>query len=365
MDGSSKDAPLYRLAARIIVIVGIILGVYLLFEYALPVLLPFLIAWLLSLLIRPLVGKLAGQKKSARGIWAALLVILFVGLTVWGIIKGCAQAVMELGRFMSELSAENSAVGFFFGDLSEWLSAVASRLPFLRQFSEHPKFEEFCGYLDDTVRAWAASALETLGRQVPAWIMGLAGQLPSVLIFATSLLLSCYYISADPQTFGERVGRMLPDKWQSSFGLWRMKLKKALGQYFRAYVILGLLTFGEMLLGLSILQVPYAFLLALVIALVDFLPLLGTGVILVPWALGSLLLGNGQLATGLFVIFGLHTLLRQILEPRLVSRELGLSPMASLIAIYAGWRLFGVGGMILAPLVLMVGKELLDSAEQK
>ena len=115
---------------------------------------------------------------------------------------------------------------------------------------------------------------------------------------------------------------------------------------------------------LSILKIPYAFLLAWVIALVDFLPLLGAGTVLVPWAAVCLVMGKGGLATGLLVIFGIHTLLRQILEPRLLSKELGLHPLASIVAVYAGWSLFGVGGMLVAPLVLLVFKELLSGKER-
>ena len=191
--------------------------------------------------------------------------------------------------------------------------------------------------------------------------MSFVGQLPSVLIFTTSLLLSCYYLSAHPDSPGKRLEDLLPEAWQTAFGSWRGKIKKALSSYLRAYVILSLLTFGEMFLGLSILKIPYAFLMAWVIALVDFLPLLGAGAVLVPWAAVCFITGDGGLATGLLVIFGIHTLLRQIIEPRLVSHELGLSPLVSLVALYAGWRLMGVGGMIAAPLLVMIAKELFQS----
>ena len=93
------------------------------------------------------------------------------------------------------------------------------------------------------------------------------------------------------------------------------------------------------------------FILALLIAVVDFLPLLGTGLVLIPWAAVSLLLGEVSLGIGLLVLYGISSVVRQILEPKLIGEGLGLHPLLSLAAMYAGLKLFGVWGMILAPLV--------------
>lgn len=361
---SEKSHALYRTAARIVILFGVLAGLWLAFEYALPILLPFLLAWLLSLVIRPLVNRLAGKKRWLRGVMTGFLVIFFSGFVVFGIIKGCGRAVAELGRLMEGMSREDSEISGFFEEINSWVTSLSDHLPFLDRFSDHPNFQAFCDSLDQAVRAGAQSALDTLGERVPSFLMSVVGQLPSVLIFITSLLLSCYYFSADSHTPGMQLGRVLPTPWQAGYHVWRQKLKTALGRYMKAYVILGLLTFGEMFLGLSILKIPYAFLLAWVIALVDFLPLLGAGTVLVPWAVVCLVMGKGGLATGLLVIFGIHTLLRQILEPRLLSKELGLHPLASIVAVYAGWSLFGVGGMLVAPLVLLVFKELLSGKER-
>ena len=130
---------------------------------------------------------------------------------------------------------------------------------------------------------------------------------------------------------------------------WRECLASAAKKYVRAYLALGGITFGEMFLGLTLLKVPYAFLIAWGIALIDFLPLLGTGAVLIPWAAVTLVTGNPGLGLGLLILFGVSTLVRQFVEPRLLGAELGLHPLVSLLAVYAGWRLFGVWGMMLAP----------------
>jgi predicted PurR-regulated permease PerM len=107
----------------------------------------------------------------------------------------------------------------------------------------------------------------------------------------------------------------------------------------------------EGFIGLALLRVPYAFLLAVLLAVVDFLPLLGTGIILLPWAAVSLLLGEVKLGIGLAVLYGVTSVVRQVLEPKLIGEGLGLHPLVSLAAMYGGLRLFGVWGMILAPLL--------------
>jgi predicted PurR-regulated permease PerM len=113
------------------------------------------------------------------------------------------------------------------------------------------------------------------------------------------------------------------------------------------------------------LRVPYAFILALLTALVDFLPLLGTGIILIPWAIVSLLLGEVRLGVGLLVLYAVSSVIRQILEPKLIGDGLGLHPLLSLAAMYSGLRLFGVWGMILAPLAVAGLLSMMDGGSAK
>ena len=129
------------------------------------------------------------------------------------------------------------------------------------------------------------------------------------------------------------------------------RLRRLGRQYLRACLFLGLLTFCLSFIGLAILKIPYAFILALLLATVDLLPLLGTGIILIPWAVICLRLGQVKLGIGLLALYTVSTLTRQILEPKLIGDGLGLHPLLSLFSMYAGLRLLGVWGMILAPLV--------------
>ena len=146
------------------------------------------------------------------------------------------------------------------------------------------------------------------------------------------------------------VTRLTPEGLRDRLPPIGRRLRRLGKQYLRACLLLGGLTFLQMFIGLAVLGVPYAFLLALLIAAVDFLPLLGTGIILIPWAAVCFLLGQVKLGVGLLVLYGVSSVVRQVLEPKLIGDGLGLHPLLSLISMYAGLRLFGVWGMILAPL---------------
>ncbi len=326
---------------------GLLLLLWLLFTYGLDIVAPFLLGWLLSRPIRPLVRRMVGRSRMPRGLAAGALVCLFVvavgGLAAWGISRGLSEA----GRLLEGLAQDSD--GGFLTDIQDFFDSVTSHIPFLRGLSEHPVLHELCERVDGMVREGATQVLSSLGRHVPAALLSAVSSLPSVLLFVTSLLFSCYYFSADDGRLWQGFLFCLPEGWRERAEGWRGSLGMAAKKYVRAYLLLGGITFVEMFLGLTVLGVPYAFLIAWGIALIDFLPLLGTGAVLIPWAVVTLVMGDMRLGLGLLILFGVSSLLRQFTEPRLLGAELGLHPLASLLAVYAGWKLFGVWGMMLAP----------------
>ena len=135
--------------------------------------------------------------------------------------------------------------------------------------------------------------------------------------------------------------------------------------WFRAYLLILGLTFFELFIGFSMLGVSYSFLSALGVALVDILPMFGAGAVLVPWAAVMLITGDQFMGVGLLVLWAIVSVVRQFAEPRIIGRSFGVSPILTLLAMYAGLRLFGIGGMITAPAALMVGKALIFDVKEK
>jgi sporulation integral membrane protein YtvI len=132
------------------------------------------------------------------------------------------------------------------------------------------------------------------------------------------------------------------------------ELSKAGIGFIKAQIILSLITFFMAFVGLSILQVSYTALLSLLIVIVDILPILGTGSVLVPWAIVAILQGNHFLGIGLIILFLVITVVRRIVEPKVYSSSLGISPLAALISLYIGFKLLGIVGVFLGPAMVIV-----------
>ena len=135
-----------------------------------------------------------------------------------------------------------------------------------------------------------------------------------------------------------------------------MRIREAVGRCMRAYLLLTFLTFSELLAGMLILNVSRPVLVAFVIALVDLLPVLGVGTVLIPWSIFAFIGGDMFRGIGLLILFGAMYAIRQFAEPRIVGDTIGVHPFFMLIAVFAGFRLFGLGGVLLVPILLYVAK---------
>ena len=339
-----------RAASVTVCLAAALLGAWILVRYATGVVLPFLLAWLLSRPIRPVVKAVTGKTRLPRWLVAGFLVLLFVGLCGWGLAAGVRRAVTELGELIGRLGAETADAGAL-GQAMDWVYSLSEHLPILRRFEERPGFTEFCLWLDGAVRSAVSRAVGKVSEHLSAFLMGLFSGLPAVFLFLIVLLMSCYFFSADDGRLRAGITAHLPGWLRERLPRWQEAIGAFARRWLRAYLILMLITFTEMFIGLSVLRVPYAFLLAMAIAVVDFLPVFGSGTVLIPWAIVSFLSGNLHLGFGLAVLYGISLIVHEVCEPRLLGKSLGIHPLLSLFTMYAGLRLFGVGGMILAPVV--------------
>ena len=177
-------------------------------------------------------------------------------------------------------------------------------------------------------------------------------------------LLSAYFLAGDAPRLRALAARHVPEEWRARGGQLLVRLRAALRGYVLAQGKLLLVTFGVVSLGLlAALRRPHAVLLGALIAVVDALPVLGSGTVLLPWAAVSLLRGSGGLAIGLTVTYAAAAFARSALEPRLLGRQIGLPPLLTLLSLYAGYRLFGLAGMILLPLAVLLAKQVWELAE--
>jgi sporulation integral membrane protein YtvI len=141
---------------------------------------------------------------------------------------------------------------------------------------------------------------------------------------------------------------------KTNIGIIRRGMANAVGGYFRAQVILMTIVGIIGISGLLILRNPYALMLGLLMAFLDFLPILGSGSVLVPWALYNIFAGDVRQAVGLFALYGVITITRQALEPKVLGEQIGIHPLLSLMSVFVGYKVFGVAGILIGPVIAMV-----------
>lgn len=331
-------------------VAAVLLGARLLFG----VLLPFVLAWGLSLAVAPAANALAEKTRVPRKVWAVLLLVLTLGLLIAGISAGVARGIRELEELLAALLAEGDFAGSGeSGEAFDWFGKITAGVGLFRRAEVGEKYEMF----REEFNAMVGEMLSSLAGALSAKLPGVAGKLisamPSAFLFVLVTVIAGFYFCVEPGQVGKFLTAHLPRRLAEKIPSLRARAKAVSLRYLRAYLLILFVTFVQLFIGFLILRVRYAFLLSLLVAVVDFLPVLGVGTVLVPWAIIELLRKNFYLGFGLLILFAAVTVLRQIIEPRLIGKSLGVHPLAALIAGYAGWRWFGFLGMALGPVAVL------------
>lgn len=329
---------------------------YLALRWLLPILLPFLIAWGISLCVTPLSKKLAKRTHVPQKLCSALLLLLFLAATAALIVFAVDRLTNEVRELVEGMLARYGSVEEMVSSMLEriegWIASVG-----ILDGAGHTAFrEQLYGMLGEA----ATGMLSTLVAELPLWAGGILGALPSFLFSSVVCIIAAFYFCLERERITDAMISILPRAIQRRVPAWRAGMRRISWKYVKAYLLLLLLTLVLLFVGFSILGVPYAFLVAMLTAIVDMLPVFGIGTVLIPWAIVLLLQKNYYVAFGLLILYGICTLIRQIAEPRLVGKSLGLHPLLTVFATYVGWRLFGLFGMLIAPVLAVLGRSLLS-----
>jgi sporulation integral membrane protein YtvI len=325
-------------------------GGYLAVRLFVKPLLPFLLAFLFALLLEPAVvwcqQRLGFQRKFAAAALSALVMLAALVL-IFLLCGKLLRQGQEMMRYIPQLLRT----------LPDALERVEQRWQgFYRACPAEVRI-----WLDNTADRIAEEGLSLTGELSAALIGKVSlwmGQMPRLLLFLFTTLLAVYFTTASFPEIVSFFRRQFPKQWQ-----WKMQgmadcLRRTFWKWLGAEGVLCGVTFLLLLLGFLYLKQDYGFLLAVLIALVDALPVLGAGLFLVPWALGHLLLGSVPRGVALLALYAVILLVRSILEPKLMAAQAGLPPLSALLAMYVGYSLFGVGGMLLLPVVLLFCRQL-------
>lgn len=331
---STEKLGYYALIAVGIVAGGIILFVFA--EYVLPVILPFLLAWLIAMATRSPAAALSKKISVPACILRLLMSIIMSILTFGGAGVIVWRLTVALGRFLTDLGEGNR--------LYELLNLLtAPRLPIFGDGMS----EELAQGISDAFSSMLSSALTALGGAVTAAI----GAVPKIFLFAVVTLISLVYFSIDLERINGFVKGILPESISSWLSRLREGIFFVIKKYIRSYFIIMLITYSVMLIGLASLRVDHAPLIALAVAFLDILPILGVGTVLVPWSIIELSLGNRFLGIGLLILFVINAVIRQLAEPKIVGKSLDMHPIATLIMLYVGYSLFGIVGLFAFPVL--------------
>ncbi len=331
-----KENQLRTLAYATVSILGGGALLFLFFKHVFLLVLPFLIAWAIAFMIRPLAAAIGKAVKIPQSVLRATLAILISVAVLSAVSLGVWMLAMELWRLLSGIG-EGEA-------LRELIDRITSGGIFGGIFDT----------LGDTLGEIFYDLILSLATSLGGVITGAAAAVPRILLTLVITVISTVYFSYDLERVNSFVTGILPPRvlsWFVSFkrGFFSVGLK-----YIRSYLFLMLITYAVILVGLVLLGRPYALLLALVIAVLDLLPVIGVGTVLVPWSVYELVLGDTGVGVGLLVLFAAHTFIRQLAEPKIVGKTLGVHPIITLLLLYVGYSLFGFVGLLLVPIVTVL-----------
>jgi len=325
------------------------LGLWLIIRLApvfLSYFLPFILAFLMASVIYPLVNLLHKKVNIPRRTLSLLLVVLVffsVGTLIGSFIYSLVRQTVSLARNIEDYL---DYVNMSFDILSANLKWLLDFIPGDTEVIVTDLIDAFLMWLRDISKSIADYAI---ANTVPI-TTSLGSGVVAVVIF----IMAAYFITADYSRLSAQFRKIIGSRVYGGYDMVRSATVFALGRYIRAQLLLALIAFCYMLAGLLILRQDYALVIALILAIIDFLPFLGTAVILVPWGIICIVGNFTYKGFFLLALSASFFIVRRLLEPKIVSQQTGLSPLATLFSIYAGMKLGGVWGMIGGPIIAMV-----------
>ena len=339
-----SDKKKMRTYLKVLVNLGIILVMLLLLIFVVPKIIiyfmPFVMGWVIALIAGPPVHFFEKTLKIRRKAGSAFVIIAVIALVILGGYMIGVRLVDQVADFAMELPQMWEGMQRDFAQMGQGLEGAMRFLPKDIRVAINGFTDNIGGYLGEVVGEFGSPTLEALSR--------FAVNIPSIIIGIIMCLLSAYLFVADREYVPRLLSKVLPQAILDRFRLIKNGLRRAVGGYFKAQLKIELWMYVLLVVGFLILQVRYAFLIAIGVAFLDFLPFFGTGTVLLPWAAVKFFSGEYTMVIGLLIIWGVGQLARQLIQPKIVGDSVGLAPIPTLFLLFAGYKSAGVVGMIIA-----------------
>ncbi len=342
-----------RVLKNILYVVLILLGLYIALELSIFYM-PFLIAFIISLMIEPAIKKIMKKTHLTR---RTSSIIIFVLVSVI-IIGGLAWLLITL---FSESSSLLQSLNDYFDKLYVQFQNLINYF----DFDNIHLSDEILEVIQNSTGDFLTTASDWL-RNILNNLINFVTSIPSIAICIGITVIALYFICVDKIYILDQIEHHLPRLWVKKISIHLKELIQTLGGYLKAEATLILVSFIISLIGLYILQIvgfniQYPLLMALFIGFVDALPILGSGTVMIPWAIICALNGDINLGIAIIVLLIIMSVVRQVLEPKLVSKNIGVHPIFTLIAMYTGFKVIGIIGLLVGPIVLIIVKNIFSN----
>lgn len=301
---------------------------------------PFILGWLISLIAAPVVRFFEEKLKVKRKAMSAVVIVAVLAAVVLLVYWLVVKLVREGVNFVNELPNIWNAILGELNKVGANLQGVYDRMPVDMQNTIDNIILEMGNYMSNMMGKTELPSFKAVGNA--------AKQIPDIFLAVVMCLLSAYFFVSDKGYMAAAAEKYIPTSVRYHFDLIRRSFRNAVGGYFKAQLKIECWIYILLVIGLMVLGVNYAFLVAFGIAILDFLPVFGTGTVMVPWAVIELLSENYRMMFGLLVIWLVGQLVRQVIQPKIVGDSIGMDAIPTLFLLYIGYRVAGVLGMILA-----------------
>lgn len=337
---------------KFLLIMVIFVIIYVSITYLFPFFAPFIIAVIVSYINEPVI-QILQKFKISRKIAAVISLLITMSILVTVIIFGIIKLYDELTILRNNLTMYSNDISTQLDNLTDKITSFYNALPDEATEAITKNLSSLSNELTNIITAIIQHTINTVS------------SIPKLTVFFIVTILATYFISSDKKKISIFFYKQIPLTWRKKLPHIKKDTFNALFGYFKAILILMGFTFVEVSVGLYILDVKYALVIALIVGISEAIPIVGTGAVMVPWILWSIFIGNMPLALGLAIIYILGVLIRQIMEPKVIGSQIGLHPLVTLLSMYVGLKFFGVLGMFIGPISLIIVKNLQDAGIMK
>lgn len=333
-----------------VIVIAILLAAW----FIIPVAYPFIIAWAVAYLLNPLVNLMQRRLRMPRWLGSLIALVVVLGSAVTLVVLLINKLIVEIGRFAR----------FIESNIQHWIDGFVEILNsetiqnFLLQLNAlYTQNEQITHTIDQNLESAGlriAQAITNLFNSVVNWLISLVAALPNIAFIVLIALLAAFFMSKDWYKWSGRLSGILPPPVNRSISIVWNELQRALFGYLRSLFIMVSITTVFMILGMWIMGIPNALAVGLLLGLLDLLPYLGIGLVMVPWVIYCFIQGDIALGVGLAILYAIVFVVRSLIEPKVLAVSIGMDSLMTLISMVIGLRLFGIIGIIIGPVTLVL-----------